>query len=108
MANPDLLIAQPNVIQVSPDDISVVLGMDLSANVGSGQSVSSPVSTLTNLETGIGVTLTDAPTVVGNVVNQRFRPASQMQAGSSYRWIVVYTLDANNTLACSVQINCGL
>jgi hypothetical protein len=101
----NVLVAQPDLV-VSSLDQSVVLGINLVNIVEPTQTITGPESSVFNLDDGSEVTLTDAPSVEGTVVLQIFRPATQLVAGKSYRWVITYTLDSNNTLASYAQVNC--
>ncbi|MGC8489660.1 MAG: hypothetical protein ACP5QO_15780, partial [Clostridia bacterium] len=65
------------------------IGIDVSALLQTGESVSSPSVTATDVGTGLPVTLADAPAVSGTVVTQILR-GSEFTAGHAYRIGLVF------------------
>ena len=92
----NMLVQPPQVSQATVE--TVPWEFDFTAVVGSGDVVSSPASTMTDMQTGSQVTLAQAPTVSGNLVTQVV-PGSGLVAGHNYRLVVVAQLNPSKVLS---------
>lgn len=93
---------QSSVAMATTD--SIPFEIDMTNALPTGGSVSSPTSTLVDLKTGQAATLTDAPTVLGNVVTQIVR-GPHLLAQHSYRLAVVFTAATNTILTVVFEID---
>jgi len=84
---------------------NVFWGIDMTAALPAGGTVTSPTTVFTDLATGSVITLTDAPTVSGNVVTQRVT-GNKLTANHLYEMAVTYTAAANVNLTSILLINC--
>lgn len=78
----------PATVEMATTDV-VPVEVDMTAQLPSGGSVTSPVCTLTAAD-GTAVILADDPVVAGNVVTQTVR-GSALTAGQIYRLRIAYT-----------------
>lgn len=83
---------------------TVPLAFDVTNQLGTGDTVSLPVVTLTD-NNGTVITLTDPPTVLGNVITQIFR-GSALTPGNTYTVNGSYTANTNKVLAFDCVIVC--
>lgn len=74
------------------------LTQDMAPQLGTGQSVSNPTATLTNLSTGATVTLPDPPTVSGTQVDL-YIPGSLLATGNTYLWTTTYTISPTTNVS---------
>ena len=81
-------MASPTAVNPPTFTMSVAetqtVGLDATAYLSTGQSVSSVSSSLTRLSDGQVVSLSDSPTLSGNVVSQILRGPTELDAGSVY------------------------
>lgn len=92
------------VEQAAAEDIT--WGLDATPLLIGPQTPTVPGSLLTDLSTQTTVVLTDAPAVVGNLVNQRIRPGV-LVAQHTYRLQVTFTpAGTTNILDMALGIRC--
>jgi hypothetical protein len=80
-------------------------GIDMTAALPQGGSVTGPSCTLFDQTTGKSVTLTDNPSVTGNVVTQIIR-GSTLAANHVYLLTCTFTAAANTVLSTVTNITC--
>ncbi len=93
-----------SVAQASNEDIT--WGVDVSAQLASGQTVTVPSATLVDTSGGgVPLTLTDPAASTATTVTQRVRPI--LSAGHSYRLILTFTPSGTtNILDAVLGIDC--
>lgn len=87
-------------IRMTPTE-SLLLEVDLTARLDSGETLSAPAALLTDRKTG--TTSTPTPAISGKKVQAR---VSGLTAGHTYHLMLTATGSAGNTLAEIIEIEC--
>jgi hypothetical protein len=104
-----MTISSPNIFVTPATAVITTLetwpwGFDATNLLAEGDSITSPVSVMVDTNTGAAVTLSDSPTIDGNVITQIVR-GSELTAGHSYRLTVTFTASANTVPAMPLLVN---
>lgn len=81
------------------------LGFDTSAVLEDGDTPSSAVVVFTDIGTGKTITLSDAPSITGNVIVQIVR-GSQLLGGHKYTLAVSFTVNVDTVALMVLSLTC--
>ena len=87
------VLVTPSTFEIQTTE-TLPLGFDATALLSPGDTISASGSVLTDIATGLAITLAHVPTVYGNIITQVV-VGSQLAPGHEYRLVVSFTAAAN-------------
>jgi cellulase/cellobiase CelA1 len=96
-----IMVSPPNFEMQTTETLP--LGFDATALLSGAQTISAVAVVLTDIATGVAITLANPPSVSGNIISQ-IVVGSQLVAGHSYRLVVTFTAAASEIWSMPLRI----